>query len=171
MAVGQELLDVPFPEMVAKLGVGIADAQWALDKNSIAVAEELASEDNAIDNFVIAFKENTEGQYEAQTSDTPVTLLQAGIAPTFYQFSEAVIEVEMDITTTDETENDVSVKAEAHGGWGLYGASISTEAKHNRKFGKEVHGSSTLKTTLVPVPTPEGFVPDRIPANTGDSGE
>ncbi|MCP2728739.1 hypothetical protein [Limnofasciculus baicalensis] len=34
-SVGQELLDVPLPEMVAKLAMGIATAQGALDENSI----------------------------------------------------------------------------------------------------------------------------------------
>ena len=33
--VGQELLAVPLPEMVMKLGLGIAEAQRALDENSV----------------------------------------------------------------------------------------------------------------------------------------
>ena len=48
MSVGQELLDVPLPEMVTKLALGVAEAQRALDDNSVATAEALGSEENAI---------------------------------------------------------------------------------------------------------------------------
>ena len=40
--VGQELLAVPLPEMVMKLGLGIAEAQRALDENSVETAQLLA---------------------------------------------------------------------------------------------------------------------------------
>ena len=42
VSVGQELLDVPLPDMVTKLALGIAEAQKALDTNSVATAKELA---------------------------------------------------------------------------------------------------------------------------------
>ena len=42
MSVGQELLDVPLPDMVTKLALGIASAQRALDENSVATAKELS---------------------------------------------------------------------------------------------------------------------------------
>src|SRR3954462_14813031 len=41
-SVGQELLDVPLPDMVTKLALGIADAQRALDANSVETAKALA---------------------------------------------------------------------------------------------------------------------------------
>ena len=41
-SVGQELLDTPFPDMVAKLAMGIAQAQHALDENSVNTAVILA---------------------------------------------------------------------------------------------------------------------------------
>jgi hypothetical protein len=40
--VGQELLAVPLPEMVMKLGLGIAEAQRALDENSVETSKMLA---------------------------------------------------------------------------------------------------------------------------------
>jgi len=42
--VGQELLNVPFPEMVKNLALAIAEGQTALDQNSIEVAKALAEE-------------------------------------------------------------------------------------------------------------------------------
>ena len=41
-SVGQELLDVPLPDMVTKLALGIAEAQRALDENSVETAQILA---------------------------------------------------------------------------------------------------------------------------------
>ena len=40
--VGQELLNVPFPEMVQKLALAIAEGQLALDMNSIEVERLLS---------------------------------------------------------------------------------------------------------------------------------
>jgi len=42
VAVGQELLNVPFPEMVANLALAIAQGQRALDEGSIQTFKELA---------------------------------------------------------------------------------------------------------------------------------
>jgi len=160
MSVGQELLDVPFPEMIASMGQGIADAQNQLDMNSVEVAKVLA--ETKID-VVPAITRTIDTDGEVTYSEaTPIetSLLQAGLFPTFYQFSEAVIEVEMDIKTTTERETNIDVSAEAHAGFGLWGGSIQTDVSHNRKFGKEVHGTSKLKTTMVPVPEPPYLFPE-----------
>ncbi|WP_284014158.1 hypothetical protein [Halobaculum litoreum] len=47
-----------------------------------------------------------------------MSLLQVGLAPTFYQFSEATIEVEMDIKTQLQTETNVAVETEFEADWG-----------------------------------------------------
>jgi uncharacterized protein (DUF58 family) len=94
------------------------------------------------------------------TNTTKMSPLQLGLMPTFYQFSEATIDVSMDIATKSESETGGSVSASAGGRFGLWGASVKTEAKHNRKFGKTVEGSSRLTTTLVPVPPPERLQPE-----------
>jgi hypothetical protein len=160
MSVGQELLDVPLPDMVAKLGMGVADAQSALDTNSLRTLEALTNADPikvvTIINKTIA--EDGTISFEEKTSE--MTPFQLGLFPAFYQFSEATIEVTMDIKTTTSTETDVSVGAEVKGGFGLWSASVNTEVKHNRKFGKEVHGTSKLVTKMVPVPRPERIDPE-----------
>jgi hypothetical protein len=160
MSVGQELLDVPLPDMVAKLGMGVADAQSALDNNSLRTLEALTNADPikvvTIINKTIA--EDGTISFEEKTSE--MTPFQLGLFPAFYQFSEATIEVTMDIKTTTSTETDVSVGAEVKGGFGLWSASVNTEVKHNRKFGKEVHGTSKLVTKMVPVPRPERIDPE-----------
>ena len=160
MSVGQELLDVPLPEMVASLGQGIADAQNQLDMNSVEVAKTLAeTEIEVVPAITRTIGTDGSVTYDS-ASPIDVSLLQAGLFPTFYQFSEAVIEVEMDIKTTTERETNIDVSAEANVGFGLWGASVQTDVSHNRKFGTEVHGTSRLKTTMVPVPEPPYLFPE-----------
>lgn len=159
-SVGQELLDVPLPDMVAKLAVGIADAQRALDTNSIRTAKELANE--SID-VVPAITQTIAADGTVTFVNAPtiqMSLLQVGLNPTFYQFSEATIEVSMDIKTTTSSETNVKVGVEAKAGFALWSASARLDIAHNRKFGKEVHGTSRLMTKLVPVPPPPRIFPE-----------
>lgn len=159
-SVGQELLAVPLPEMVMKLGLGIAEAQRALDENSVETAQLLA--DTPV-NLVLAVTETiaADGTVSFTNADpVEVSLLQIGLMPTFYQFSEATIEVTMDIKTTSSVQTNIKVSAKAKAGFGCFSASISTEVSHNRKFGKEVHGTSRLVTKMVPVPPPERIAPE-----------
>jgi hypothetical protein len=89
-----------------------------------------------------------------------MSLMQVGLNPTFYQFSEATIEVTMDIKTTTSTETNVKVGFEAKVGFAMWSASARADVSHNRKFGKEVRGTSRLFTKLVPVPPPPRIFPE-----------
>ena len=153
-SVGQELLDVPLPDMVAKLAFGIADAQAALDKNSIETAKALATE--TIEIVPVITQTIAANGTVSFSSPDPVemSLIQIGLLPTFYQFAEATIEVSMDIKTTSSTETSVRVESEFGVKFKVFSASIKAEVSHNRKFGKEVHGTSRMITRLVPVPPP-----------------
>jgi len=170
-SVGRELLDVPFPEMVTKLGLGIAEAQRALDENSVETAKLLADEKVSV---VLGLTQTISADGTVAFGDpqtAEVSLLQIGLMPTFYQFSEATIEVTMDIKTTTSTETNIKVSAKAKVGFGCWSASVKTDVSHNRKFGKEVHGTSRLLTKMVPVPPPSRLEPvftviDKRPAPT-----
>ncbi len=170
-SVGRELLDVPLPEMVAKLGLGVAEAQRALDENSVETAKQLADTTVPI---VLGITQTISADGEVsftQADPVEVSLLQVGLMPTFYQFSEATIEVTMDIKTTTSTETNIKVSAKAKVGFGCWSASVKTDVSHNRKFGKEVHGTSRLMTKMVPVPPPPRLEPvltivDNRPAPT-----
>jgi len=158
--VGQELLAVPLPEMVMKLGLGIAEAQRALDENSVETAQLLA--DTTVP-LVLAVTQTiaADGTVSFTSADpVDVSLLQIGLMPTFYQFSEATIEVTMDIKTTSSRETNVKVSAKAKVGFGCFSASVSVDVSHNRKFGKEVRGTSRLVTKMVPVPPPPRIAPE-----------
>jgi hypothetical protein len=159
-SVGQELLDVPLPDMVAKLAVGVADAQRSLDKNSIdtavALAETTIDVVPAVTQTIAADGSVTYTQADA----IEMSLLQVGLNPTFYQFAEASIEVTMDIKTTTSVETNIKVGVEAKVGFGMWSASARTDVSHNRKFGKEVRGTSRLFTKMVPVPPPPRIYPE-----------
>jgi hypothetical protein len=190
--VGQALLDVPFPEMIAKLGLGIAEAQMALDLNSMRTAQALANTTIPAGTVVVAIKEtvNADGNVtntEVLYNDQDMPLLVYGINPTFYAFSETVIEVKMAITMSVERgssvsfgqkfsfENTTKFKGSFESGGllkllaGSAKASVENtttvayaatmNATYTSKFNYKVEGSSLLRTTLNPVPPPQRVVP------------
>jgi hypothetical protein len=159
-SVGQELLDVPFPDMVTKLALGVADAQAALDENSVETAEALST--TTID-VVPAITQTiaSDGTVSFASADTiEMSLLQVGLNPTFYQFQEASIEVTMDIKTTTSSEFAIKASAKAKVGFACWSASVRIDTSYNRKFGKEVRGTSRLFTKMVPVPPPPRIMPE-----------
>ena len=158
-SVGQELLDVPLPEMVMKLGLGVAEAQRALDENSVETAKLLAETEVPL---VLAVTQTIAADGSVSFTQAPpvdVSLLQIGLMPTFYQFAEATIEVTMDIKTTMSRETNIKVSAKAKVGFAMWSASVKTDVSHNRKFGKEVRGTSRMVTRMVPVPPPARIEP------------
>lgn len=159
MSVGQELLDVPLPKMVFDLALGIAMAQRALDNNSLKTTLALADETFTYIPKVVGTI-NEDGTHDVVPIKVNAMPLVAFIQPTWYQFSESTIEVSMDIKTTLNTSTKVGVSSEVKGGWGPVSASIKVDVEHNRKFGKEVHGTSKLSVTLKPVPPPPSMLPE-----------
>jgi hypothetical protein len=145
--VGQELLNSPFPDVVLMLASAIAEGQYKLDLVSCEIARMMG--DNA--------KKIKLPRYELDTSTDSLvdrefntTLLGAGFQPTFYQFTDTIIELKMAITMTKETNMTIS------GGAGLKLGKIfaaSVNASYSSKYTYKVEGSSLLRTNLKPVPT------------------
>ncbi|MFZ6749570.1 MULTISPECIES: hypothetical protein [Undibacterium] len=158
-SVGQELLDVPLPDMVLKLALGIAEAQKALDENSVETAKVLAETELPLIMGVTQTIAADGTVSYVNASPVNVSLIQIGLMPTFYQFAEATIEVTMDIKTTTSVETNLKVGVKAKAGFACWSASVSVDVSHNRKFGKEVHGTSRLLTRMVPVPPPARLAP------------
>src|SRR5437764_14627536 len=77
--VGQLLQDVPLGTMIENLGVAIATAQERLDNVAIDATLRLA---NA-----------TTTMLDADGHEVTRSLLELGFTPTFYQFTEATLEV------------------------------------------------------------------------------
>lgn len=160
MSVGQELLEVPLPSMVHKLSQGIADGQRALDEGSVQTAKELAeTEIDVVPQITRTI--NQDGSVDYQSAE-PITmsLLEVGLNPTFYQFSEATIDVTMDISQKVATQTSVEVSASASVDYMMYSASINVDAKHARQTSKEVNGTSHLKTVMEPKSPPPRLMPE-----------
>lgn len=159
MSLGSELLAVPFPEMVQKLGIGIASAQLQLDLVSLGIARLMAGYDE--DN-----PDASEGSnpylIKFGPDDVYYSLLELGFTPTFYQFVDTVIEVKMSISmsTQREVRRSASSSESAAGfvvdpfrvGGAVQTTSVS--ASYAAKYQYSAEGSSMLRTKLVPVPPP-----------------
>jgi len=152
--VGRELLNAPFPELVRTLGVGIAEAQYALDRVSIKIAHLMSG-----------FKEDTDGSIvpdetaliKLKEDGEGVSLLALGFTPTFYQFVETYIELRLAISmkTEQETNAGSTVAAAAWSPFGVVAATVN--ASYSQKYQFEATGSSEMRTKLVTVPAPAMF--------------
>jgi hypothetical protein len=183
MSIGQELLDVPFPEMVFKLANAIAAGQRRLDAASIETARALAKARVKVIPEIFEVISNGETKNFGGVPVTGInvtsepgesvsmTLLQAGLLPTFYQFTESIIEVKISISYRTSTSSEfefgasLEVTAEASAGFLFGSGSVSsTFASHvNYKtastYSYSAEGSSLLRTTLKPVPPPARLIP------------
>ena len=81
------------------------------------------------------------------------SLIGVGFQPTFYQFTDTIIEVKMAISMNKTTETEVSVSASS--GWGPFSASVN--ASYSSKYSYSVEGSSLLRTKITPLP-PNAFM-------------
>lgn len=190
MSVGQDLLNVPFPQMIFSMAQAIAKGQLALDKSSIETLKVLAA--TKFD----WLPEITEVLYPRQipiTTGHPgtqsvtvtgvgvdvepaqfqkLTLLQAGLNPTFYQFTDSIIEVKMSISQTTSSENslDVGVDVSATADFFFGSATISSHVNYHtaNKYSYSVEGSSLLRTELKPAPPPQRLFPTMILVDATD---
>lgn len=176
--IGQELLAVPFPEMVMKMGVGIARAQWELDQVSVEIARMMSGTMTVYDDD----GNKTEQDYRVEFGGQEYSLIELGFTPTFYQFVDTIIEVKMSISMVREATRTVTRRSGRVGaGWlgtagGAYASSVS--ASYASKYQYSAEGSSLLRTKLVPVPPPAVLTEriralaatPRTPPATGGSG-
>lgn len=182
MAVGQELLDVPIADMVRDLAAAVAEGQMSLDRASIETLKFLASEANAIDLIpqvteVIASAPTTistalgdvtvPGVSVTQQPVTPVktTLLQAGLLPTFYQFTEALIEVKLSVTLKESSATQTSGRP-AFSRRGVLAFAAPVNFRNSSTYSHTAQGSSLLRVTMRPVPPPVRLAPDVVTINT-----
>jgi len=137
--VGQDLLNVPFPEMVLKLASAIAEGQFMLDQVSCKIAAMMGDAKK----YPIELPDVTNDNKPLVTS-----MIGAGFQPTFYQFTDTIIEVKMAITMTKSTEASVSATASVK--FACWSASVN--ASYSSKYTYSVEGSSLLRTKITPLP-------------------
>jgi hypothetical protein len=180
--VGADLLAVPFPKMVLSLAQAIAKGQLALDQASLNTLKVLAKTKfdyiPEITEVLAPSEDINAGGVTVTGVDveliTPralkLTLLQAGIVPTFYQFTESVIEVKMSISSKVESQSEFEfgIETEASAGFLFASGSVSSHVnfKTSNTFSYSAEGSSLLRTTLKPTPPPSRMMPRFITVNT-----
>ena len=194
--VGAELASVPFGKMIYDMASAIARSQVALDKASIELVKVLAKTTfdyipDVVETLTPSPRQvkgvggaplvNDKGdpvmvtgvQVSTDVAPAfPLTLLQAGVNPTFYQFTNSTIEVKMSITSTQESEDtfSVGIDTEASADFLFASGSISTHVNFStsNKYSYSVTGSSSMSTTLVPVPPPKNMMPRFFLVNAMD---
>ena len=145
----QETASTSFADLVRLMAEGIADAQMALDRSAAEMVTELANTTvemvPSITEEVAADGSVTFTQGKAQI----VSLLALGVKPTFYQFSQATIEISMDLKLVEQINEDGTRKK---GGLGLFAETANI--RFERKLNRDVSVHSKITATLVPVPAP-----------------
>ena len=185
--VGAELASVPFGKMIYDMASAIARSQVALDKASIQLVKVLANTTfDYVPDVVETLLPNprqVKGANGAPLNDSdgnpvmitgvlvqtdvgdsfPLTLLQAGVNPTFYAFTNSSIEVKMSISSTQESSNTFSagVSTTASADFLFCSGSITAHVNFSsaNKYSYSVTGSSSMSTTLAPVPPPKNMMP------------
>ena len=136
--VTRSLVSAPLPQIIERLGLSIAQAQAALDNNSVKVAQAMAE---------------TPVELGGQTYN----LLTLGFTPSFYAFTEATVEAKLSFSMSETTETSVSAGVTAKVYYGVVMVAASVDVSYARKFSVSAEGSSSIAARLVSLPAPEAF--------------
>jgi hypothetical protein len=187
MAIGRDLLDLPFAELVRNLAIAIADGQTALDRNSLDTLRELLNErvDVLTDIVEVISPEPQTITIDGQTVTVTgariqstgartinMNMLQAGLLPTFYQFTEAAIEVRLSITMREEREGTSEGRTSREGRLGPFALGFSrayaspVDYRNSNSYNYQAQGASLLRATMRPVPPPSRLQPGVTTVNT-----
>lgn len=158
-ALVHETPSTSFADLVRMLAEGIADAQASLDKTSAEMVVELAQTKVQIIPKVTETIDEAGNVTFEQAPAQEVSLLELGVEPTFYQFSEAKVEVAMDLKIV-ENETETGDRR-----YSLFAETANI--RFERKLKRDVNISSKLTATLVPVPKPLRIETARV-TNTKD---
>ena len=176
--VGNELSEAPFGELLRSVAQGIAEGQQALDLTSVQTLIELSKIN------VSLIPEVTEvispapidipvsGQPSVRVTGArvtakpspPVTMnaLQAGIVPTFYQFTEATILLKMSVQLREVQETDTDGKKRT--AFRAFGSNVNFRTKNT--FSYDVEASGSVTAVMRPVPAPGRLLPSIVTVNT-----
>jgi hypothetical protein len=150
----RESPSVSFADLVRMLAEGIADAQTNLDRASAALVQELAAATVEIVPSVTEVIDEDGNVTFEQGDPQEVSLLSLGVTPTFYQFSQATVEVAMDIKVVEQEQEAGQGRR-----FGLFAG--TAEVRAERKLNRDVTVHSKVTATLVPVPMPLRLEPTR----------
>ncbi|PSJ38826.1 hypothetical protein [Allosphingosinicella deserti] len=136
VSVTQQLVSAPLPQIIERLGIAVADAQRALDENSVRTAAEMATA-------------------AVEIGDESYNLLALGFTPTFYAFTEATVEAKLSFSISETTEFGVSAGASVGVNVGVVMVAATVNVSYARKFSVSAEGTSSIAARLVSLPVPE----------------
>jgi len=177
--VGNELQEANFGEILRSVAQGIADGQRALDLAAIQTLTVLSN--TPVDIIpevaeVITPQPITvpiSGQPSIQVTGARVTAtpspaiqmsaLQAGLLPTFYQFTEATIDLKISIQLRQATETDTDGSTQTNA---IFAFASHVNFRTQNTYSYQVDASSSVTATLKPVPANQRLLPSIITVNT-----
>lgn len=133
----------PLFQSIAHMGMAVAQAQAALDAQSIEMLQALAENKVTINN----------DEY---------SLLALGFVPSFYAFTEASFELKMEFHMAESEAFGLGVGfAGAAGGasdksFGM--VAFSLNVNYSRRFDQSLTASSSIAARLVSLPPPENLI-------------
>lgn len=129
------ITNAPLHQMIEQMGVSVANAQAALDENSLRTLKALAEKG-------------------IEVNGETTNLLLLGFVPTFYAFTEASFEMKMEFSMAQSEAFSVGASVEAD--FGMVAASVS--ASYSRKFDQSASASSSIAARMVSLPPPENLL-------------
>ncbi len=129
----------PLPQIIENLGKAIAEAQFSMDRyvmNSLSVLAN--SEEHGV-------------SVPGAVSDEKKSMLELGLLPSFYHFTEININLRMALSSMEGEEFEIGASISG-GKPGIFGASLS--ASYTNKYSFSAEASSEINTTIVSVPPP-----------------
>lgn len=182
-SVSSELQEADFGEILRSVVQGVADGQRALDAAAVQTLIVLSNTTVEIipeitevitaQNLTIPISGQpsitvTGARVTANASDpVQMTALQAGMLPTFYQFTEVDISLKLSIQikTTTQTNADGSTST------GISAFASHVNFRTQNTYAYSLDASSSVTATLKPVPPNTRVLPSMILVNTLSGGK
>lgn len=146
--------DMPFDDLIFLLAESVAGAQTKLDLSTAEVLETLAeTEVDVVPQVTRRIDEDGTVSMETAPPESR-SLLELGFTPTRYQFSEATVDVGVDISVVEEEERETETEGRR---FGLRAGTY--EVKEERKYDRTVEANAQIHARLEPVPLPVDLSP------------
>lgn len=140
----QTLLNAPLPLLIERLGMAIANAQFAMDHNGIEIARMMGDPENY-------------GVQIGGPESAPKSMLELGFTPSFYQLQHATVEARVAFSMSRSTESSIAASVSAGVNVGFVAVAASVDASYSSKYSYEASGSSSISARFVAVPPPSAL--------------
>ncbi len=160
--IGKELNEARLGDVIHQIGLSISEAQFALDRNSLRIAEIMSGNYYEDDGTGTQVKK----EFKIMFGGAEYSMLELGFTPTFYQFVDTVIEVKTSMSMSTDQKDfglsvDTKVDAKVKGSMGFLSAKASTSIKasmvsagYANRYQYSAEGSCIVRTKIVPLPAP-----------------